>query len=74
MAVIDRLWDDAEFESEHRRLALAEAGRWARWDDRGINFRKNRLVSQLGRAAGAVSSVLWRGCARGSTQAAAGRW
>ena len=28
MAVIERLWDDPEFESEHRRRALAEARRW----------------------------------------------
>ena len=28
VAVIERLWDDAEFESEHRRRAKAEAGRW----------------------------------------------
>ena len=30
MAVIERLWDDPEFEAEHRRRALAEAGRWDR--------------------------------------------
>jgi glycosyltransferase involved in cell wall biosynthesis len=28
VAVIERLWDDSEFESEHRRRALAEAKRW----------------------------------------------
>ena len=28
VAVIERLWDDAEFEAEHRRRALAEAKRW----------------------------------------------
>ena len=28
VAVIERLWDDAEFEAEHRRRALAEARRW----------------------------------------------
>jgi hypothetical protein len=28
--VIQRLWDDPEFETEHRRRALAEAKRWDR--------------------------------------------
>ena len=28
VAVIERLWDDPEFEAEHRRRALAEAKRW----------------------------------------------
>ena len=28
VAVIERLWDDPEFEAEHRRRALAEARRW----------------------------------------------
>ena len=28
VAVIERLWDDLEFEAEHRRRALAEAKRW----------------------------------------------
>jgi glycosyltransferase involved in cell wall biosynthesis len=28
VAVIERLWDDPEFEAEHRRRALAEAVRW----------------------------------------------
>ena len=28
MAVIERLWDDREFEAEHRRRSLAEARRW----------------------------------------------
>jgi glycosyltransferase involved in cell wall biosynthesis len=28
VAVIERLWDDPEFEAEHRRRALAEAMRW----------------------------------------------
>jgi glycosyltransferase involved in cell wall biosynthesis len=28
VAVIERLWDDPEFEAEHRRRALAEAHRW----------------------------------------------
>ncbi len=28
VAVIERLWDDPEFEAEHRRRALAEAERW----------------------------------------------
>jgi hypothetical protein len=28
VAVIERLWDDPEFEAEHRRRALAEVGRW----------------------------------------------
>ena len=28
VAVIERLWDDPEFETEHRRRALAEAKRW----------------------------------------------
>jgi glycosyltransferase involved in cell wall biosynthesis len=28
VAVIERLWDDLEFEAEHRRRALAEAVRW----------------------------------------------
>jgi glycosyltransferase involved in cell wall biosynthesis len=28
VAVIERLWDDPEFEAEHRRRALAEASRW----------------------------------------------
>ncbi len=27
-AVIERIWDDPEFEAEHRRRALAEAKRW----------------------------------------------
>ena len=30
VAVIERLWDDAAFEAEHRRRALAEAERWER--------------------------------------------
>jgi glycosyltransferase involved in cell wall biosynthesis len=28
VAVIERLWDDPEFEAEHRRRSLAEASRW----------------------------------------------
>jgi glycosyltransferase involved in cell wall biosynthesis len=28
VAVIERLWDDSEFEAEHRRRALAEVKRW----------------------------------------------
>ena len=28
MAVIERLWDDPDFEAEHHRRALAEAKRW----------------------------------------------
>jgi hypothetical protein len=28
VAVIERLWDDPEFEAAHRRRALAEAMRW----------------------------------------------
>ena len=28
VAVIERLWDDPEFEAEHRRRSLAEAERW----------------------------------------------
>jgi glycosyltransferase involved in cell wall biosynthesis len=28
VAVVERLWDDQEFEAEHRRRALAEAKRW----------------------------------------------
>jgi glycosyltransferase involved in cell wall biosynthesis len=28
VAVMERLWDDADFESEHRRRALVEAKRW----------------------------------------------
>ena len=28
VAVIERLWDDPEFEAEHRRRALTEARRW----------------------------------------------
>ncbi len=28
LAVIERLWDDPEFEVEHSRRALAEAERW----------------------------------------------
>ena len=28
VAVIERLWDEPAFEAEHRRRALAEAGRW----------------------------------------------
>ena len=28
VAVIERLWDDPEFEAEHRRRSLAEAKRW----------------------------------------------
>jgi glycosyltransferase involved in cell wall biosynthesis len=28
VAVIERLWDDTEFEAEHRRRALAEVKRW----------------------------------------------
>jgi hypothetical protein len=28
VAVIERLWDDPEFEAEHTRRALAEAKRW----------------------------------------------
>jgi len=31
VAVIERLWDDPEFEARHRALALAEAQRWE-WD------------------------------------------
>ncbi len=30
VAVIERLWDDPEFEAGHCRRALAEAGRWDR--------------------------------------------
>jgi hypothetical protein len=28
VAVIERLWDDPEFEAEHRKRSLAEASRW----------------------------------------------
>jgi hypothetical protein len=31
VAVIERLWDDHEFEARHRALARAEARRWE-WD------------------------------------------
>jgi len=39
VAVIERLWDDPEFEARHRELALAEARRWE-WD---------RVADQYGR-------------------------
>jgi hypothetical protein len=31
LAVIERLWNDAKFEAETRRRALAEARRWDRF-------------------------------------------
>jgi hypothetical protein len=28
VAIVERLWDDPDFEARHRALALAEARRW----------------------------------------------
>ena len=46
MAVIERLWDDPEFEAEHRRRALAEA---VRWDSTMLADRYEKFFLSLAR-------------------------
>jgi glycosyltransferase involved in cell wall biosynthesis len=44
VAVLERLWDDPEFEAEHRRRALAEA---KRWDADSLGDRYEKLFLRL---------------------------
>ena len=46
IAVLQRLWDDPEFESRHRDLARAEA---MRWQPEHIADQFERLFKSLGR-------------------------
>jgi glycosyltransferase involved in cell wall biosynthesis len=46
VAVIERLWDDPEFEAEHRRRALAEA---RRWDNTTLADRYEKFFLSLAR-------------------------
>jgi glycosyltransferase involved in cell wall biosynthesis len=46
VAVIERLWDDPEYEAEHKRRALAEA---ERWDGQRLAEQYERLFLSLSR-------------------------
>ena len=52
MAVIERLWDEPEFEAEHRRRAVAEA---VRWDSTMLSDQYQAFFLSLARMSGAIT-------------------
>ena len=49
LAVIERIWDDPEFEAEHRRRSLAEAkpGMGTNWRDCMMGFSNRRAAAAI---------------------------
>jgi glycosyltransferase involved in cell wall biosynthesis len=66
VAVIERLWDDAEFEAKHRALAKAEAQRWQ--PDRLAEVYERFFLNQAGRATFTGPAAAARGSARSGTE------